>query len=373
MDPRNRTLAKQIVSYSLDLKRGESLLIEAHGSASRHLVREIAGAAADAGANVYVNLLDDSVLRRILLASSEAQIEALATYDVHRMKNMQCYVAIRGADNVAELGDVPREKIDLYQRLYQQRVHADVRVPGTRWVVLRYPNHAMAQLAGRSVEGFADHYYDVCTLDYARMSRAMDPLAALMDRTDRVEIEGPHTHLSFSIAGIPSVKCDGHINIPDGEIFTAPVRESVEGRIFYNCATLYQGTMFPSISLVFESGRVVEAETDGDADRLHAILDTDVGARSIGEFAIGFNPFITEPILDILFDEKIAGSIHTALGQAYENADNGNRSAIHWDLVHSQRPEAGGGEIRFDGRVIRKDGLFVLPELEGLNPDSLRG
>lgn len=372
MDPRNRKLAEQIVGYSLDIKPGESLLVEAQGTAARELVGEIAAAAAARGANVYTNLLDDAILRRILLAAEEAQIAALATHDLARMKQMQCYVSIRGADNVAELGDVPSRKLELYQRLVQKPIHADVRVPGTRWVVLRYPNHAMAQLAGRSLEGFAEHYYDVCTLDYARMSRAMDPLASLMRSTDRVEIRGAKTALTFSIAGIPCVKCDGHINIPDGELFTAPVRESVNGHIFYNCATLYQGVVFPAVRLTFEKGRVVRAETDGDTDRLEAILDTDEGARYVGEFAIGFNPYIEVPILDTLFDEKIAGSIHTALGQAYENADNGNRSAIHWDLVHSQRPEAGGGEILFDDRVIRKDGRFVLPELEGLNPESLK-
>ena len=295
MDPRNATLARQVVDYSLGIAKGESLLIEAKGGASRGLVREIAAVAAARGAFVHVNLLDDSILRRILLESNEEQIAALATHDLARMKEMQCYVVIRGADNLAELGDVPSKKLELYQSLVHKPVHTETRVPNTRWVVLRYPNEALAQTAGRSVDGFADFYYDACTIDYERMSRAMDPLAELMARTDRVEIRGVDTELGFSIAGIPNVKCDGHVNVPDGEVFTSPVRDSVDGHIRYNCASLYQGTVFPSVRLTFEKGRVVDARTDGDQERLNAILDTDEGARYIGEFAVGFHPLITVP------------------------------------------------------------------------------
>jgi aminopeptidase len=371
MEPRNRTLAETLVGYSLDLRPGENLLVEANGLDARDLLKEIVTSALGRGANVYTNLHDDGILRRILLSGSDEQIGALVRFDLERMKAMQAYIAIRGSDNVAELGDVPPAKLRAYQQRVLKPIHTDVRVPKTRWCVLRYPNAAMAQLAGTSREAFADFYFNVCTLDYARMSRAMDPLSALMSKTDRVEIRAPGTDLRFSIRGIPNVKCDGKVNIPDGELFTAPVRDSVNGVIRYNCASLYEGTIYRSIELTFEAGKVVRAECASDPEKLNAVLDRDEGARYLGEFSLGFNPYITSPILDTLFDEKIDGSIHTALGNAYETADNGNRSSVHWDLVLSQRPEVGGGEIVFDGRVIRRDGRFVVPELEGLNPENL--
>jgi len=228
----------------------------------------------------------------------------------------------------------------------------------------------MAQQAQMSTEGFEDFYFNTCTLDYSKMSRAMDPLVALMERTDRVRIVGPGTDLGFSIKGIPVVKCDGERNIPDGEVYTAPVKGSVNGTISYNTKTLYQGKVFENVVLRFKDGRIVEATSSNTKD-MNAILDTDEGARYVGEFAIGVNPFINKAMLDILFDEKIAGSIHFTPGNAYKEADNGNRSTVHWDLVLCQTPEWGGGEIYFDGRLVRKDGRFVIDELKGLNPESL--
>ena len=229
----------------------------------------------------------------------------------------------------------------------------------------------MALLAQRATEEFADFYFRVCTLDYAALSRAMDPLKELMESTEQVRIEGPGTKLSFSIKDIPVVKCDGQRNIPDGEVYTAPVRDSVEGVVQYNTATLREGALFRNIRFEIERGRIVGATCEGDEERLRHILDSDEGARSFGEFALGLNPHIDRAMQDTLFDEKIGGSFHLTPGNAYETADNGNRSAVHWDLVCMQDPGAGGGEIYFDDRLVRKDGRFVVPELEGLNPEAL--
>jgi aminopeptidase len=192
-----------------------------------------------------------------------------------------------------------------------------------------------------------------------------------MDKTDKVRIVSPNTDLRFSIKGIGAVKCDGKFNIPDGEVFTAPIKDSVNGTIKYNAISQYMGHTFTDVELSFRDGKIVDAESSGNSNKLNEILDTDNGARYIGEFAIGFNPYILDPMNDILFDEKIAGSLHFTPGQAYEDADNWNRSSIHWDLVLIQRPEYGGGEIWFDDRLIRKDGIFVIPELEALNPENL--
>jgi aminopeptidase len=249
-------------------------------------------------------------------------------------------------------------------------VHLDYRVQNTRWVVLRYPTPSMAQMANMSTEQFEEFFYRVCTLDYARMGRAMEPLVARMQRTDAVRLVGPGTDLKFSIRGIGVVPCEGRRNLPDGECYTAPVRDSVQGTIRYNTPSLYLGTTFENLSFVFEKGRIVRA-TGSPQDRLDALLGTDEGARYVGEFSLGFNPHILTPMKDTLFDEKIAGSLHFTPGQAYTSADNGNRSQVHWDLVLIQRPEHGGGEVWFDGECVRKDGRFVTPDLEGLNPEKL--
>ena len=272
--------------------------------------------------------------------------------------------------NASELADVPPDRMELYQRLVVQPVHFEHRINHTKWVVLRYPNPSMAQLANMSTEQFEDFYFRVCTLDYARMAEAIEPLRRRMERTDRVHITGPGTDLRFSIRGIPAVPCTGLRNLPDGECYTAPLRESVEGTIAYNTSSLYLGTHFEGIRFTFEGGRIVGAEGSPQA-RLDQVLDRDPGARFVGEFSLGFHPWITRPIGDTLFDEKIAGSLHFTPGQAYQLADNGNRSQVHWDLVLIQTPEHGGGDIRFDGELVRKDGRFVVPDLVGLNPEHL--
>ena len=245
------------------------------------------------------------------------------------------------------------------------------RVTKTRWCVLRWPTPSMAQAAGMSTETFEDLYFDVCTLNYRKMARAMVPLLHRMQRADRVHIKAPGTDLTFSIKGIGAKMCKGDRNIPDGEVFSCPVKDSINGRIQFNTPTLYSGTKFENVCLEFKDGKVVKA-TSNNTRRLNEILDTDPGARYTGEFSLGFNPYILNPMCDILFDEKIAGSLHLTPGQAYEECDNGNRSAVHWDMVLIQRPDWGGGEIWFDGELIRKSGMFVPRDLKPLNPANLK-
>ncbi|HWB18943.1 MAG TPA: aminopeptidase, partial [Phycisphaerales bacterium] len=286
---------------------------------------------------------------------------------------MQAYIGLRGAGNVSEMAGVSAKQMQMRGKLYQKPVHFEQRVNHTKWCVLRWPTPSMAQLAQKSTEAFEDFYFDVCTLDYGRMKKAVQPLAKRMRSANMVHIEGPgETDLRFSIKGIPVIPCYGESNIPDGECFTAPVRESVEGVIQYNTATIYNGETFNNVRLVFKKGKIVEAKADEGTDKLNAVFNTDPGARYVGEFAIGFNPYILEPMKDILFDEKIAGSLHFTPGRAYEDADNGNRSEIHWDLVMIQRKDYGGGRISFDGKVIRENGLFTTKDLKGLNPDQLK-
>lgn len=371
MDERIKTLAKNLVHYSCKVKKGDNVYIHYIGAATEQLAMQITKEVYLAGGNPFPHFTNQRVQREMLLSCNEEQLKLMAELDAKEMSQMDCYIGIRGADNVAELSDVPAEKMELYDKLYMDPVHHKIRVPKTRWVVLRYPNGAMAQLAGTSMENFEDFYFNVCNLDYSKMDKAMEALVAYMNRTDKVRIVGPGTDLTFSIKGIPAIPCSGTMNIPDGEVFTAPVRNSVNGTISYNAPSLYQGFTYENVKFTFQDGKIVEA-TANDTEKLNKLLDSDEGARYIGEFAIGVNPYILKPMKDILFDEKICGSIHFTPGNCYEEAPNGNQSVIHWDLVLIQRKEYGGGEIYFDDTLIRKDGIFVVPELEGLNPENLK-
>ena len=369
MDTRIKKLADLLVSYSCDVQKGDKVLISYEGDECKGLVRQIIKNIYAAGGMPYVEIRDSAVTREILLGSSAEQLEFMAEYQLAQMKGMQAYIAIRGGSNASELSDVPSEKLNMYSKITGPVL--DYRVNETKWVVLRYPTSSMAQLANSSLEAFEDFYFDICTLDYGKMSRAMDSLVQVMENTDKVHIKGPGTDLTFSIKGLPAVKCGGERNIPDGEVYTAPVKESMNGIISYNTPSEEQGFTFENIVFEIKEGRIVKASSNDDK-RINQLLDTDEGSRYFGEFALGVNPYILHPMKDTLFDEKISGSFHLTPGASYEDAFNGNKSAVHWDLVMIQRPEYGGGEIYFDDVLIRKDGLFILPQLQCLNPENLK-
>lgn len=371
LDPRVTRLAELLCSHSIRLDSSDRLLVHAF-DAPAEAVAEVVRVAQSKGAQVVVRLESNLVRRQLLLGMSEENTCLIADCEKDEMDRMTAYIAIRGSDNVTEHADVPAATMSMWQRLYAVPVVFETRVAKTKWVVLRWPTPSMAQQASMSTPAFEQFFFDVCTLDYSRMAKAVEPLEELMNKTDHVRLVAPGTDLSFSIAGIGSVACVGHANIPDGECFSCPVRESVEGVVQYNTVSLYQGTEFSNIRYVVKGGKIVEATAGDKTEQLNQILDTDEGARYFGEWSLGFNPYVLHPMKDTLFDEKIAGSFHLTPGNAYEGpGGNGNRSAVHWDTVLIQRPEYGGGEVWFDGRLVRKDGLFVLPELEGLNPDRL--
>jgi len=370
-DPRLAKLADILVNFSCRVQPGDKVLIS-NSNPEPSFINELVNAVYDAGGIPFVNLTYREIERSLLLRCTEEQMKLRAAHELAQMKDMDCYIGFTSLRNLSSQNDVPQEKLDIYNRTVFDTVHIKRRVTDTRWVVLRYPSAAMAQLADMSEEAFENFYFDVCTMNYEAMSKAMDPLAELMQKTDRVRITAPGTDLSFSIKGLPSVKCDGVRNIPDGEVYTAPVRESVQGVISYNTPSLHDGFVFEHIVLEFKDGRIIRAEAN-DSGRINQLLDTDEGSRYVGEFALGVNPYILNPMKETLFDEKIAGSLHFTPGNSYAICDNGNHSAVHWDLVLIQRPEWGGGEIWFDDRLVRKDGLFVIPELAGLNPDRLKG
>jgi aminopeptidase len=367
-DPRYTKLAKLLVNYSTQIKKGDRALldmIDVPDEFSIELIRAVRAA----GGLPFVEARHTRLTREILFKINETQAEQIRDIEMFRMKKMQAYIAIRGSANASENSDVPSDRMQLYSKVI--RPVQDYRVNKTRWCVLRWPTPSMAQAASMSTEAFENLYFNVCTMDYAKMARAMVPLERRMKRADKVRLKAPGTDLTFSIKGIGAKMCKGDRNIPDGEVFSCPVKTSVNGTIQFNTPTIYAGTKFENVRLEFKDGKVVSGSAN-NAKRLNEILDTDAGARYVGEFSLGFNPYILSPMCDILFDEKIAGSLHFTPGQAYEECDNGNRSAVHWDMVLIQRKEWGGGEVWFDGELIRKDGVFLPADLKGLNPANLK-
>jgi aminopeptidase len=367
-DPRYAKLAGLLVKYSIELKKNERILLDMIDVPDEFVI-QLMRAARQAGAIPLVETRHTRISREVMRQTNPAHASLAREIELFRMKRVQAYIAVRGADNANESTDVPNNLMSLYSKA--MRPLQNYRINKTRWCVLRWPSPSMAQAANMSTEAFEDFYFDVCTMNYPKMARAMIPLQKLMGKTDRVHLKSPGTDLQFSIKGIGALLAEGKRNIPDGEVFTAPVKNSAQGCLQYNTPTLYSGTKFENVRLEFKDGKIIKA-TSNNTKRLNEILDTDAGARYVGEFSLGTNPYILNPMCDILFDEKITGSLHFTPGQAYEACDNGNRSAVHWDLVLIQRKEWGGGEVWFDGELTRKNGIFVPRDLKPLNPANFK-
>ncbi len=371
LDPRVTRLAELLCNHSIKITAQDKVLIHAFDVPDDAIV-EIMRVVQSKGAQVMVRLESGAVRRQILAGLTEANVKTIAAIEKYEMEQMTAYIALRGTPNPLENAEIPSETMRLWSKEYTTPVVFGVRVPKTRWVALKWPNPGMAMAAGMSTQAFEDFYFRVCTLDYEKMTEACKPLEELMRNTDMVHIKGPGSDFTFSIKDIGAVACCGEANIPDGECFSAPVKDSVNGTVQFNTISLYEATEFKDIRYVIKNGRIEDATAGANTEKINQILDTDEGARYFGEWSLGFNPYVLHPMKDTLFDEKIAGSFHFTPGNAYDPpGGNGNKSSIHWDTVLIQRPEYGGGEIWFDGRLIRKDGLFMVPELEALNPDRL--
>ncbi len=367
-DERIGRLAENIIKNSVCLKKGEQIYIEAIGGSTFPFMQELVRVATQKGGTPFYYFNDQSLQKEFIENASIAQLKALAEVHKKLMASSQAYVGVRGNDDLFLLSSVNPDKMNNYMKYYWNPVHSEIRVKKTKWCVMRYPNFAFAAMSKMPLEEFEDFYFDACLVDYAKMGKAMKPLKKLMDKTKKVKIIAPNTELEFSIAGLKAVICDGKMNIPDGEVYTAPVKNSINGVVQFNTDTSYLGNVYSNIKLVFKNGKIVEGHSQVNDDKFQKILNIDEGARYMGEFALGVNNQITRPMLDILFDEKIGGSFHMAIGNSYEDeTNNGNKSAIHWDLVQMQDKAHGGGEIWFDDVLIRKDGKFVLPELKDLN------
>ena len=365
-----KKLAENVVTNSVEVKPGEKVFIEARGLKSAPLFEAFVEAVIKAGGVPFYFMNDIAFNNALVKNADKAQLEAYAELHHNLMQQMDVYIGFSSIANPYDSQDAPEDKLACYEECFTKVLR--YRVDHTRWCVLRFPNEVMAYQAGMSTRQFTDFLLDACLIDYSKMAPEMEKLADLMRKTDKVRIVGPETDLTFSIKNIGAVVCSGKRNIPDGEVYSAPVKDSINGVIRFNTSSFMDGKKFSNIKLTFENGKIVDCEHQGSKNDLMQIFDVDEGGRYVGEFALGVNPFITKDICNILFDEKISGSLHMAIGNCYKQAPNGNASAIHWDLVLIQTPEYGGGKIYFDDVLIRDNGIFVLEELYGLNPCNLK-
>ncbi len=365
-----KKLAKQILLYSLKIKEKENLLIEVIGKDGIPLAKEIMIEAQKLNVNTFFNIIDYSLLKSLLANANEDQIKLYAKHDLSRMKDMDAYVGISSKKCENEFLSIPLEKMQMYNKYYISKVHLEERLK-KKWCILRYPNSFFAKKNKMTLKEAKNYYFNVCNMDYEKMSNAMNALVDMLNKTDKVRITGVDTELTFSIKGIKAEKYVGNFNLPDGEVATAPIKTSVNGYITYNTQSIYNGIAFNNIRFEFKDGKIIKA-TSNHSKELNEILDTDEGSRFIGEFAFGLNPYILNVSGDTLFDEKVCGSFHFTPGEALKESDNGNRSAIHWDIVNIQTEKYGGGEIWLDNTLIRKNGRFVSKNLQPLNPENLR-
>lgn len=363
-----KKLAQKLVNYSCNVQREEKVLIEysdCSNSFVNYLIKEIL----DKGAYPFTRYVDRQLQRNILINGNEELFSMYAKYDAKQMQDMDAVILIKGARNEFEYSDVNPKQIQLYNAVYNKPVHHEIRV-NKKWVLLRYPTKAFAQSSRQSTESFTQYFFDVCNLDYSKMCNALENLKQLMEKTDVVRILAPNTDLTFSIKGIPAIKCCGECNIPDGEIYTAPVKNSINGQIQFNIPAVVDGKEYTNILLKFKDGKIIEYDCN-DNESFKEIIEADDGSSYMGEFAFGINPYVDKPIGDILFDEKMNMSIHMAIGCSYDDAYNGNKSSVHLDLIQSHKISMGGGEIYFDKKLIRKNGEFILPKLVAINKQNL--
>lgn len=370
MDPRIEKLADMVVRYSCKIQPQEHVLIRYDGDETTPMVASLMQKIYAAGAYPYLKRTDRTLQRELILGAGDEQLDRMCRQELAQYEQMDCFLSIHANHNAYEFADIPAERMENYSKRYGMPTVLR-RMQYERWAGFDYPTSSDAQAMGMSTESYMDFFFRVSTMDYEKMYRAAQPLAELMKRTDCVHILGEGTDLTFSIRGIGSKICAGDHNIPDGEVFTAPVRDSVFGTVTYTAPNMIDGVCHDHIQLTFEQGKIVRAQSS-DTKRLNQKLDSDDGSRYIGEFALGFNPYITRPMKNTGLDEKIAGSFHFTPGMSFDYPGNGNQSSIHCDFVCIQTPEYGGGEIWFDDVLIRKDGRFVLPELENLNPENLK-
>lgn len=360
----DKKLAQKLLNHSVELMDGQNIMLQLIGLNGIGLLRALVRAVREKNAHPFIKVEDPEINRTLLENGNDQFWKNQATVDqLPLMKQMDSFIGIRASENIYENSMVSKHANRAFSENFLNPVHFKERVEHTNWAVLRYPSQAFAMNAKMPTEKFRQFYYKACLFDYNKLAEAMKPLEELLRNTDKIQLKGEGTDIEFSVKGQNWIPCFGKRNIPDGELFSSPIIDSVNGHITY-APSVYQGKPFEFVKLVVKDGVVQDFDSSNN-DALEEILDTDEGARRFGEFSFGLNPVIEKPMYDILFDEKIYGSNHLTLGKDYAIAPNGNESNIHWDLVCI------GADVYFDGKLIRQGRNFVKDELKVLNPDSL--
>lgn len=366
LDPRLKKVADTVIDYSLDIKINEKVLIESTKSCG-DLIKYMVSKIAKKGGIPFVILNETDIKRELIKNGSKEQFEIMKMYTETLLKNVDIYINMIDSDNCYDMSDVPEEKRGLYQKYYFKPIYFDIIVPKLRWITVDYPSVSSAQQFGMSTEAYEEYFFDAMTVDYKELFENMLPLKEVLDNGRHVQILSNDTNLEFDIMNYKSAICSGKINLPDGEVFIAPDLNSANGYINFNVPTRYQGSSFEELYLKFENGKVIDYNSKTNLLKLKKILENDAGNKYIGEFAIGTNPCINTPKSNILFDEKILGSFHIALGNSHDLSDNGNRASIHWDMVKMMTDEYNGGKIIIDDELIQENGIFIPDKLKVLN------
>jgi aminopeptidase len=357
-DPRVRKLAETVVDFCTEVQEGDTVQIKAFSDLAKPLVLEIYRAAVHKGAGEIVTHIELEEFREILLReATEEQLSRFPTLRMHEAKNTDVYIQILAPGNTKMLGGIEPARIANW-RSSDATVRAYL-TDNTRWVVTLYPTLGGAQDAGMNMTEFEDFVFGAVDLDWNQVSRQQKQLKDLFDQGKEVVIKGQDTELKLRVDGRTFINADGKLNMPDGEIFTGPLEDSVEGRILYSYPAIYPafgGQEVEGVRLWFEKGRVVKASAMKGEDYLLGLLDMDRGARYVGELGLGNNYRIDRFVKNILFDEKIGGTVHIALGRGYPETGSKNESGLHWDMIKDLRD---GGEIYLDGTLVQKDGQWV--------------
>lgn len=360
-DPRHEQLADILVNYSNEIKAGEEALIILYGYEGLPLAKEIYKECVKKGAHPRLEIREDEIARIFMEHANEKQRTFLPEWQLKAAESTDAMFQIICDRNNAELAHID-QKI-MIERRKALKPLSDI-LHKKRWVLLEYPTQLGANNAGMSLEAWEDFVYNACITDWEKISKEQDVLKKIMEETKEVRLVADGTDLTVNIENIPAVKCCGKQNMPDGEVFTAPNKTMVNGEILFNTPTMYMNKSFNWIKLVFKDGKVIDTDSDNKKD-LDDILDTDEGARYVGEFAFGTNRNIQLPVKSILFDEKIGGSNHMALGKCYEEAENGNDSAIHWDMI--LRHKDANGKVYMDGVLVQENGIWLHEDMKGFN------
>jgi aminopeptidase len=365
-DPRIEMLAEVLVNYSIQAKPGDRVLIEG-STLAEPLIKACYAQVLHAGGHPLTNISLPGTDVLFYKYASEEQLKHIPAPRRLAMETYDARIAIIADDNTKALSNADPKKMsirskatgELLKLMLERSARGEM-----RWVATLFPTSAHAQDAEMSLTEYEDFVYSACLPEaddpvgyWQRFSEWQERLVMWLKGKTRVHVKGKETDLSLSIAGRPFINCDGRMNMPDGEVFTGPVEDSMSGHVLFSYPAIYQGREVSGIHLRFEKGRVVEATAEKNEEFLHKMLEIDAGAKLVGEFAIGTSKTITKFTREILFDEKISGSFHMALGAGYPESGSKNESAIHWDMICDLRE---GGEIWVDDELLYKNGKFVI-------------